>query len=245
MSTTKRILATIALLIVVLASNAHAQWGYPDPMMGMDALMQQHQQWNAQLNGYDRQMDAYVQQQMQQAQLQADAAYARVQRFFIDYYRQHTGDHVTPDAQAMALGDRLYCQHHPAECRQSATDADSWMQLGQRLHDQRMNDIAAAGRTALDIGRTNDAILDAGHAGFQERQQLQDQGRANHLQGAIHGEGTFVNPHTGAGFSLPLQPDPSMSYRTPDGYPLHFDAGTGTWYQGDGFGTWFPLQANR
>jgi hypothetical protein len=201
--------------------------------------------WDAQMAQYDQAMDAWVQQQMQQAQQGADQAYNDILRFFIDYYRQNTGDYVTPDAQAVALGDRLYCQHYPAQCQQNNQNAQAWSQIGAAGHAQNMADIQSWGQNALAIGQSDSSILDMNHEGFLGNQAMQDAGQANLVQGAIHGESTFVNPTSGASFSLPVYPDPNLSYYTPEGYPLVFDYQSNLWYQGDSSGWWYPLSTVR
>ncbi len=45
--------------------------------------------------------------------MQWQQAMQQMQQEFINYYRQNTGDYNTPDAQAMVLGDRLWCQNNP------------------------------------------------------------------------------------------------------------------------------------
>ena len=226
----------IALAIAVFATiNVGAAQLWFDPTMDM----------GAQIAAYDQQMEAYIQQQMQALQQQADQAYADMVRFYVGYYRQHTGDHTTPDHIAVNRGAALHCQHHPVQCRESTQHGDAMAQISAAGHAQNMADIAAWGATASQIGQTNSDILDASHEGFMGNQALQDQGHAGFVQGSIHGESTFVHPGSGASFSLPVYPDPAMSYATPDGFPLAFDYQTGTWYQADAAGWWHPLQPQR
>lgn len=220
-------LAAFALTVVVFAGSAGAQ------------------SWDAQMAQYDQWMNAWVQQQMQQAQTDIDQAYAQMVRFFIDYYRQNTGDYVTPDQQAAVLGDRLWCQHNPVQCQQNAQHAQAMGQIGAAGHAQNMADIQSWGQSALQNGQTYSDILDMNQKGWMNNQAMQDQGQAGYVQGAIYGEGTFVNPGNGASFSLPVYPAANTSYYTPDGYPLAFDYGTNTWYQGDGNGWWYPLTPQR
>lgn len=235
MKSTKTIIVALNLLVLSLLACANAQWGY-DPMM-------EQAQWNAHVDAYNQNMDAWVQQQMQQAQQQSDQAYANAKQFFIDYYRQHTSDYATPDQQAVQLGDQLYCQHNPVQCQQSIQHAQQMGKISAQGHTQRMEDIQSWGQTMQQIGQNGSDILDMSHQGYMNRQAASDAGQANYVQGAVYGESTFVDPYSGAGYSLPVYPDPSMSYSTPDGYPLSFDYATNTWYQGDGNGWWYPLNA--
>lgn len=238
-------LTALTLTIVALIGNAQAQYGWGDPMADMDALIQQQQQWGAQLDQYNQQMDAWVQGQMLQAQQQSDQAYAQLVRFFIDYYRQNTGDYATPDQQAAALGDRLWCQHNPTQCQQNLEHAQAMGRVSANGHAQNMANTQSWGDTARQAARTSSEILDMSHQGYQNRQADQGQGQTNYVQGAVYGESTFVNPNGGAGYTLPVYPDPTLSYRTPEGYPLAFDYSTNTWYQGDGYGWWTPLNPQR
>ena len=130
----KHILISFTILSFAFLANVQAQWGYGDPMAGFNQLVNEHQQWGMALQQYDQQMDVYVQQQMQMAQQQADQAYMNMQRFFIDYYRQQTGDYATPDAQDVMLGDQLYCQHNPAQCHQAIQQVNGWSQQSAAAH---------------------------------------------------------------------------------------------------------------
>jgi hypothetical protein len=226
---TKTLLMTLVTTILGLLCNSYAQWG-------MD-----YQQWEMHMSTYNQHMDQWLQQQMQQLQMQSDQQYAQIQRFFIDYYRQHTGDYTTPDQHALVLGDKLYCQHNPVKCQQNAQYADAMSQISAAGHAQRINDIHSWGNTQNQIGQTYSDILDINQQGYQNRTAVQDFGQRNYVQGAIHGESTYYNQN-GMGYSLPVYPDPTTSYRTPDGYPLAFNYQTNTWYQGDGFGWWTPLR---
>lgn len=223
----------IATLVLLLAGvDAAAAQAWFDPTADVQG----------QIAAYEQQMDVWVQQQMQAAQQQSDQAYANIVRFYADYYRQSTGDYATPDNVAASYGEKLYCQDNPAKCQQMQQEANSWSQISAAGHAQNMADIESWGQTMNQIGQVNSGILDASQSGFMARQALQDQGQANYVQGAVYGEGTFTNAGNGASFTLPVYPDPSMSYTTPDGQPLSFDYDTGTWYQGDAAGWWNPLQ---
>jgi hypothetical protein len=237
MRTFKSAFVAFALLASSFAALASAQWGY-GPVMG-------DQSWAAQMDAYNQAMDAFVQQQMQQAQSNVEQQYAQARQFFIRYYRQHTGDYATPDAQAVVLGDRLYCQHHPAWCQEQQRNAEAMGRISAAGHAQNMADIQSWGQTMLQIGQTNSGILDSSHQGYMDRQAAQDRGWASVVQGAVHGTAVFVNPGSGASYQLPVYPDPTLSYRTPDGYPLGFDYATNTWYQRDANGWWHPLGVRR
>lgn len=225
MKTFRMIVISLSLLVLGIISSASAQWG-------MD--------WNMSMDQYNQQMDLYVQQQMQHLQMQSDQHFAQMQQFYINYYRQQTGDYATPDQHALVLGDQLYCQHNPVQCQQNARHANDMTRISAEGHQQRMNDIHSWGATQTQIGRTYSDILDISHQGHKNRTTMHDQGQSNYVQGAIHGESTYYNQY-GMAYSLPVYPDPTMSYRTPEGYPLAFDYQTNTWYQGDGNGWWIRL----
>ena len=237
MRTFKSAFAAFALLASSLAAPASAQWGH-DPVMDS-------QSWAAQMDAYNQAMDAFVQQQMQQAQANVEQQYAQVQQFFIRYYRQHTNDYATPDAQAVVLGDRLYCQHNPAWCRENERNTEAMGRISAAGHAQTLADIQSWGQTMHQAGQTSSGILDSSHQGFMDRQAVQDRGQADFVQGAVHGMSTFVHPGSGASYQLPVYPDPSLSYRTPDGHPLGFDYATGIWYLGNANGWWSPLGEQR
>lgn len=226
MFTLRATLTALGILVLSLITSANAQFGY-DPFA-------------QQMNAYNQQMDALVQQQMQYWQQQSNQAYAQMQRFFIDYYRQQTGDYATPDNQALVLGDRLYCQHNPAQCQQNIRFAEDMTRISANAHARRMADIASWGNTMEEVGQINSGILDASQAGYMNRQQIKNQGQADFVRGAIWGEGNYTNSTTGTTYSLPVAPDPNTRYQTPDGYPLVFDAGTNTWYQYDSYGFYTP-----
>lgn len=194
-----------------------------------------------------------IQAEMQRLEAQIDAMVADSQRQYMAamqqandeaaaYYREQTGDYQTPDHVAADRGREIYCQRNPVECRQTA---EGWAEVARRGHELRMNDIASFGQTSLDIGRTNSEILDMSHQGYLDRDAATSAGQANLVQGAIQGAWTYGDPSTGAGYDLPVWPDPQMRYATPEGQPLSFDYQSGTWYVGDANGFWQPLQPRR
>lgn len=223
---------SVVLVLFALTARAHGQWGYYDPTWSA---------WNAQLDAYNQAMDAFLQQQMQQAQQRVDQAYADMQRFLIDYYRQQTGDYATPDHEALRRGDILYCQHNPVRCQQNAQYGEAMSRISAQGHAQRMADIQSWGQTMQAIGQSNSDVLDLQQQGYMNNSALQSEGQAGYVQGAIYGEATFIDPSSGLGYSLPIYPDPTTIYTSPDGYPLSFDYATSTWYQQDASGWWYPL----
>lgn len=226
----------------VLLGAVQAQWG--DPMASVEAIMQQQDQAMLELQQYNMQMEAYMNEQMRLAQQRVDNAWMQQLQFWADYYVQNTGDRSLSFDEAARRGDILWCQHNPVQCQQNIAQTQEMTRISQQGHQQRMNDIAAWGQTSLQIGQINSDILDMNHKGYMERSAVQDQGQANYVQGAVWGESTFVNA-SGVGFSLPVYPDPSMAYSTPEGYQLGFNYNTDTWYQADGYGGWVQLQQQR
>lgn len=217
---TKHTLAGLTMIALSFISTAHAQWGY-DPMAQADMIMQ-----------YYNQMDPMGQMNMlmQQANQQAAQAQQQMIAQFAQYYRQQTGDYNTPDMQAADKGFQLWCQNSPAECQAVIT-------RGQQLQAQ---DAQGWAQTNAQIAQTNSEILDINQAGYMNRSNMQYQGQQNYVQGAIYGESNYYGQN-GSVYSLPVYPDPNMSYTTPEGYPLAFDYQSNTWYQGDGYGYWTPL----
>ena len=104
-----------------------------------------------------------------------------------------------------------------------------------------MNDIQSWGQSSMQIAQSDSQILDNSFNGFMNQSALQSQGQANLVQGTIYGGADYYNGN-GQAFSLPIYPDPNMAYSTPDGNPLAFDYATNTWYIGDAYGWWSPLQ---
>lgn len=233
MKAIRTIASSLSILALSLITPANAQWG-------MDSWGNMNQ-WDEQVRQYNQYMDQWTQQQMQHLQTQADQEYARVQQFFINYYREHTRDYTTPDQQALILGDQLYCQNNPVQCQQNAQYADEMTRISAQGHQQRMNDIASWGQTQTQIGQTYSDILDMSHQGHMDRSAAQYQGQVNYVQGAIHGEANYYNSN-GFAYSLPTYPDPNMYYQTPEGYPLVFDYQNNTWYQVDSYGWRTALQ---
>ena len=218
---------SLSILVIGLFSIASAQWGM-DP-------------WNMTMNQYNQQMDMYVQQQMQMAQQQADQAYANVGQFFIDYYRQNTGDYNTPDAQALQLGDQLYCQHNPAQCQQNIQNAQTWSDISAAGHQQNMNNIAGWGQTMNQIGQMNGQILDMSHKGYMDRSQMQYQGQQKYVQEGIFGTTTFVDPNGNISYSgLPVNAYDGMVVQTAYGQNAMFDQASQSWYLLDVYGQ--PVQ---
>ena len=218
--TMRAIFATLALL---LATSALAQWGTVDYMAQMDALL-------AEQDARIAHMQAQIEAQQQEAMMA-----------FVRYYREETGDYQTPDALAFEYGVNLYCQRNAAECQQAHAANSA---AAASAHEARMRDIQSWGAVSAGIAASNASILDSSHQGFLDRSALQDQGQANYVQGAIQGESTFSAPSFGAGWSLPVMPDPNTQYWTPDGQPLTFDFQSGVWYVGTSWG-WTPLEAQR
>ncbi len=212
----RALLATIAL---VLASTALAQWTPSD------------------LANYDANVDAWLAQE--QARLQAEQYEWMLS--FARYYREETGDYQTPDAIAIERGMNLYCERNAAECREVH---ETYSGASARAHEARMRDSASWGEVNAGIAASNASILDASHEGFRNRSAMGDQGQANLIQGAVQGQWTYVNPSTGAQWSLPVQPDPHAQYWTPEGQPLSFDFQSGVWFVGTQWG-WTPLQPGR
>ncbi len=239
----KKTIIGLVILVTSVFSISQAQYGM-DPMMGMHQLMYEGQMQQMQLQQWNMQMEMMMQQQMQLAQQNVDHAFAQMEKFYIDYYRQHTGDSTTPDHIAVQLGDQLFCQHHPQQCQQQAQHMNRMSQISAQGHQQNMQDIAAWGNTMRNVAQTNNEILDMQHQSYMERSEMQSQGFDNYTQGVIFEESTYVNP-SGVGYSLPYYPDQNTQYSTPDGSPLHFDYSTSTWYQWDGYGSWIQLQQQR
>ena len=141
----------------------------------------------------------------------------------IQYYRANTGDYETSDQQAMGLGAQLWCGHNPGVC-EAALNPATYKQSGNTAGDTYSN------------------ILDIQHEGYMDRSNMTHEGHSNYVKGAVRGETTYINPN-GGNMDLPVHADPNWNYTSPDGYPLHFDSATGTWYQSNGFGNWVPLQS--
>lgn len=216
-------LALVAVLVLGLLGAAQAQ--YYDPIQ-------------AEMLRLERQIDQRVAEQQRQLR---EAQQANI-RQFVGYYRQQTGDYQTPDMQAYERGINLYCQNNPVECQRAG---EGWQEVAARGHALRMGDIRGFGETSRRIGRTNSGILDGSHEGYIERQTTIDGGQRDFVDGVVRQQWTYGNPSTGADYDLPIQPDPHARYTTPEGYPLSFDFNTGTWYVGDGTGSFQPLQPRR
>ncbi len=216
---TIRIILSLATSLTVLPVLANAQ----NPMAAIEMLEMQS---NSQL------------QQAQGQMLQADS---QRQQAFANYYRQYTGDYATPDQQAAMNGEQLWCSHYPAECQQYY---QGMSQISAAGHQQNMNDIAMLGDAATQTAQTNSDILEMSHQGYLDRSAANSQGQDGYIQGAVYGESTYYNAY-GSAYSLPVNPDPNRSYTTPEGFPLGFDYTTNTWYQGDGYGFWTPLNQQR
>lgn len=215
--------AALATLALLLGGAALAQWN----PTGWDAAMAQQQ----------AEIDAWMAQQYAQIEAQRHEA----MQAFVRYYREETGDHQTPDALAYEYGMNLYCERNAAECR---AVHGSYADAAARAHDARMRDIASWGAVNADIAASNASILDASHQGFLDRSQMQDQGHANMIQGAVQGQWNYGTSNAAPQWSLPVMPDPHTQYWTPEGQPLSFDFQSGVWYVGTQWG-WTPLQPQR
>lgn len=217
----KAILAT--LILTVLVSTASAQYYY-DPLQ-------------AQMAALDAQIEAMIANNYAQIQAQQQQHFA----WFVQYYRQQTGDYQTPDHLAFEYGLNIYCRNNAREC---AEVHQSNTALSANLHQARMNDINSWGAVNSQIAASNQSVLDGMFNGFMNRGAMVDQGQSNLIQGAVWGNGTFYNPSTGAAWQLPLYPDPNWTYTAPTGDPLAFNYQTNTWFMGTNWG-WVPLQMGR
>lgn len=222
----KWLTATLVTMVLSVTATATAQFYY-NP----------HDPLQAQMSSLDAQIDAWVAQQYAQINAQQQQHTA----WFIKYYRDATGDYQTPDHLAFEYGINLYCQRNAAECAQTHA---SWSALSSDLHQARMNDINSWGQVNAEIAASNQSILDGMFQGFMDRSAMTSQGQFGLVQGAIHGNGTFVNPNTGTSWQLPLYPDPNYQYRAPTGEPLAFDYQRNMWFVGTNWG-WVPLQLSR
>src|SRR5690606_27951445 len=140
---TRRRTATGLLIAVVsVLGAAHAQYGYPpgpydmygypypnyqypyveqygNPYGNPYAYGDPYGSWPAgmpTMEQLQQQSDAFTQylnQQMAALQQQIDAYMAEAMKPFVKYYRDLTGDHQLPDAQAGQAGMKLWCDNHP------------------------------------------------------------------------------------------------------------------------------------
>ncbi len=80
--------------------------------------------------------------------------------------------------------------------------AASQMAQSQRLHQQRMNDIAAAGAAARANGQTYRQILDQSHQGYMDRSRMSDAGQAYAVDG-IREETVIAGANGGQAYVAP------------------------------------------
>ena len=136
-------------------TDQYQQWGYEslNYIPGFGYIPQTEGEYAAWQQQYDLEFQRFLQQNQQQW----NQVFQQAQQEFINYYRQHTGDYNTPDAQAAILGDRLWCQNNPVQCQQS-----------NQAHAQRMQDINAWGQAMLQNGRDFSNKMDRNHQLFLE-----------------------------------------------------------------------------
>ena len=212
-------------------------YGYP-PGYGSTALPTYEQ--------LQQQADAYMEslnQQLAVLQQQADAELAAAMKPFVDYYRQRTGDHQTPDPQAGQAGMKLWCDDHPVECQRAIEEGNrnssAWLQQSAAAHQQRMAQQQAGFDAYMQgvagVAAAQDAAFDSWMAG----QQSSYEAHQGFVQGVIYEEGNYTN---GAGqtMSLPFAPGTNYSYQSPAGNPLWFDATNNVWYEVDPAGNYTP-----
>jgi len=107
-----------------------------------------------------------------------------------------------------------------ASMRHVQDQSRRWMQLSARQHQQRMADIAAAGRTALQAGRTSSDILDQGHASYRRRSAVRDAGHAHSVDGVL--ERTVVT-----------HPESGQRYHVQAGHRFYWSDGNGGYFGTD------------
>ena len=171
----------------------------------------------------------YYMQWMDQAMQQNEAQLRMYEQYFIDYYRQNTGDYTSPDNVAYQKGMALHCQQYPLDCQlaiQGSQQAMADQQAANAAHNASVQEQSAA----------NDASFNAWMQGQADQQKAHE----NYMDGAIRGVGDYSDPSTGTTYTLPYAPSQGTWYQTPDGLPLVFDSGSNIWYQIDANGMYTP-----
>ncbi len=270
--TRRRMVTGLLLALVSVLGAVHAQYGYPpgpydmygypypnyqypyveqygNPYGNPYAYGDPYGSWPAgmptmeQLQQQSDALTQYLNQQMAALQQQIDAYMAEAMKPFVKYYRDLTGDHQLPDAQAGQAGMKLWCDNHPVECQQAIAEGNrnssAWLQQSAAAHQQRMAQQQAGFDAYMEgiagVAAAQDAAFDSWMAG----QQSSYEAHQGFVQGVIREEGNYTN---GAGqtMSLPFAPSNSWTYQSPAGNPLWFDATNNVWYEIDPSGNYTP-----
>ena len=73
-----------------------------------------------------------------QLQQEQDKRVMEMKQYFINYYRQKTGDTTSSDEIALMKGDQLWCQDNPVQCQQNIEQSKQMMAQSQAQHQQNM-----------------------------------------------------------------------------------------------------------
>lgn len=171
----------------------------------------------------------YYMQQMDQSLQQSEAQLRMYEQYFIDSYRQTTGDYTSPDSVAYSQGMVLHCRQYPLACPLAIQGSQ------QATADQQ------AYNAAFQAGmQERYAASDAAFNAWMQNQDSQQRSHETYVQQAILGESNDGDPSTGTTYQLPYAPTQGTWYQTPAGLPLVFDSSSNIWYQIDANGTYTP-----
>ena len=189
-----------------------------DPMAQMDLIGQQLQAEMQRLE-----------QQLAQFDEQAKAKMAEINQYFMDLYRQTTGDMTSSNEVALFYGQQINCQQHPLDCQLAA------QQASESAAALAANNAAFQARMA-----SQQAAFDARNQQWSADMEARSQANQEWIDTVIWGLDDYSAGAGGPTYQLPFAPSAGQTYQTPLGNPLVFDQSQNIWYQIGPDGTYTP-----
>lgn len=177
---------------------------------------------------------AYYMGQMDASIRATQAELDKINRYFIDLYRQTTGDVTSPDSYALEAGKLIHCQRNPVDCQLAYENSKASLAARQASFDSWLAGV-----------RERDAANDAAFASWMQNQDYQQSQHSAYVRGAILGLSEYGDPTSNTSYYLPYAPSQESYYQTPTGLPLVFDQARGIWYQVEPNGTYTPYYEVR
>ena len=189
-----------------------------DPMAQMDLIGQQLQAEMQRLE-----------QQLAQFDEQAKAKMAEINQYFMNLYRQTTGDMTSSNEVALYYGQQIHCQQHPLDCQLAA------QQASESAAALAANNAAFQARMA-----SQQAAFDARNQQWSADMQARDQSNQEWIAPVIWGLDDYSAGAGSPTYQLPFAPSAGQTYQTPLGNPLVFAQSQNIWYQIGPDGTYTP-----
>ena len=189
-----------------------------DPMGQMDLIGQQIQAEMQRLE-----------QELAQYDAAAKAKMAEINQYFMDLYRQTTGDMTSSNEVALFYGQQIHCQQHPVDCQLAAQGA------AESAAALAANNAAFQARMA-----SQQAAFDARNQQWSADMEARSQANQEWIDTVIWGLDDYSAGAGGPTYQLPFAPSDGQTYQTPLGNPLVFNQSQNVWYQIGPDGTYTP-----